>query len=387
MEKALKNSIARRAVVGVAVAAMAVTVAACGSSSSSPTDTNGSPAALTPVKLQLQWFTQGQFAGYFAAVDQGYYKKEGLDVQILEGGVDIVPQTVLAQNNADYAISWVPKALASREQGAAITDVAQIFQRSGTLQVSFKEKNITTAVDLKGKKVGNWGFGNEFEIFAGLTKAGLDPAKDVTLVGQQFDMQALLKGDIDAGEAMTYNEYAQVLEATNPKTGSLHTPDDFNVISWEKEGVGMLQDAIWANTDKLSDPAYQDQTVKFIKASLKGWAYCRDNPEKCRDLVVAKGSKLGASHQLWQVNEVNKLIWPAAAGAGLIDQTAWDQTVRLAQETKNAEGSTVLTKAPEGLAYTNDYVQKAIDQLKAENVDVTGSSFQPLTVTLNKGGA
>ena len=78
------------------------------------------------MKLQLQWFTQAQFAGYYAAVDQGYYKDEGLDVQILEGGVDIVPQTVLAQGNADYAISWVPKALASREQGAGITDVGQI---------------------------------------------------------------------------------------------------------------------------------------------------------------------------------------------------------------------------------------------------------------------
>lgn len=130
----------------------------------------------------------------------------------------------------------------------------------------------------------------------------------------------------------------------------------------------MLQDAIWANTEKLSDRAYQDQKVKFIKASLKGWAFCRDNAEKCRDLVVAKGSNLGASHQLWQVNEV----WPASSGAGLIDHTAWDQTVKLASGDKNAEGSTVLTKAPEGLAYTNDYV--------------TGSSFQPLTVTLNKGG-
>src|SRR6185312_705058 len=140
------------------------------------------------------WVTQGQFAGYFAAVDQGFYTKRGLDVTILEGGVDIVPQTVLAQGQADYAIAWVPKALASREQGAGITDVGQIFQRSGTLQVSFANKNIKSVADLKGKKVGNWGFGNEFEMFAGLTKGGLDPSKDVTLVQQQFDMQALLKG-------------------------------------------------------------------------------------------------------------------------------------------------------------------------------------------------
>ena len=130
------------------------------------------PGAPQKVTLQLQWFTQGQFAGYFAAVDQGFYAKQGLDVEIKEGGVDIVPQTVLAQGQADYAIAWVPKALASREQGAGITDVAQVFQRSGTYQVSFKDKGINGVADLRGKKVGNWGFGNEFELFAGMTGAG-----------------------------------------------------------------------------------------------------------------------------------------------------------------------------------------------------------------------
>ena len=141
--------------------------------------------------MQLQWVTQAQFAGYFAAKDQGFFKKHGLDVDILEGAVDIVPQTVLAQGNADFAIAWVPKALASREQGANITDIAQIFQRSGTLQISFKDKNITTATALKGKTVGNWGFGNEFELFAGMTKAGLNPGSDVKLVQQEFNMTAL----------------------------------------------------------------------------------------------------------------------------------------------------------------------------------------------------
>lgn len=384
----------RRVVAGFGVTVLAALgLAACGSTdtsatSSSPASGSASASgAAKPVKLQLQWFTQAQFAGYFAAVDQGFYKDVGLDVTILEGGVDIVPQTVLAQGQADYAIAWVPKALASREQGAGITDVAQVFQKSGTLQVSFKDKNITTAADLKGKKVGNWGFGNEYELFAGITKAGLDPGKDVTLVQQQFDMQALLKGDIDAAQAMTYNEYAQVLEADNPKTGKLYTADDFTVVDWNKEGTAMLQDAIWANTEKLQDAAYADQTVKFIEASIKGWAFCRDNAEKCRDIVVAKGSKLGKSHQLWQTNEVNKLIWPSPNGAGLIDKAAWDQTVSIAQTTKNAEGKTVLTKAPEGLAYTNEYVEKALANLKAAGVDVTGTSFKPLTVTLEKGGA
>jgi len=155
--------------------------------------------------LQLQWFTQAQFAGYFAAVDQGFYADQCLDVSILEGGVDIVPQQQLADGAVDFALSWVPKALASREAGADIVDIAQIFQRSGTLQVSFKDKGITSPADFAGKNIGNWGYGNEFEIFAALTKAGLDPAADVTLVQQQFDMAALLAGDIDAAEAMTYN--------------------------------------------------------------------------------------------------------------------------------------------------------------------------------------
>jgi NitT/TauT family transport system substrate-binding protein len=368
--------------------ASVLVLAACGTADQPATPApGGSGGAPTPVKLQLQWFYQAQFAGYIAAVDQGFYKEQGLDVQLLEGGVDIVPQTVLAQGKADYAVAWVPKALASREQGANITDVAQIFARSGTYQVAWKDSGITSAADFKGKKIGNWGFGNEFELFAGMTKAGLDPGKDVTLVQQQFDMQALLKKEIDAAQAMSYNEYAQLLEAKNPATGKLYTPDDFQIIDWKSEGTSMLQDAVWANTDKLNDPKYQQQTVKFLLGTIKGWAYCRDNPESCRDMVVAKGSKLGKSHQLWQANETNKLIWPNQAGIGVIDQTAWKQTVDISQTTKNQTGDSVLTKAPEGLAYTNDYINQAITQAKAAGIDVNGTAFQPKEVTLNAGGA
>jgi NitT/TauT family transport system substrate-binding protein len=358
---------------------------ACGTADE-PTTSSGTGGTKS-VKLQLQWFVQGQFAGYIAAADQGFYKEQGLDVEILEGGVDIVPQTVLAQGQADFAIAWVPKALASREQGAQITNIGQIFQRSGTYQVSFASSNIKSPADLKGKKVGNWGFGNEFELFAAMTKAGLDPGKDVTLVQQQFDMQGLLRHDIDAAQAMSYNEYAQLLEAKDPATGQLFQPSAFSVLDWQTVGTSMLQDAVWANTSKLSDPSYQDTAVKFLTASIKGWAYCRDNPEACRDLVVKRGSKLGASHQLWQVNEVNKLVWPAPAGAGMIDDAAWKATVDLSMTTKNADGQTVLTKAPEGLAYTNDYVSKALDALKQQGVDVNGASFAPKTVTLTAGGA
>ena len=379
------------------LAALSLIAGACGGSSDdsaeestdeSTEETTASTECteLTPVKLQLQWFVQAQFAGYFAAQDQGFYEDQCLDVEIVEGGVDIVPQTQLANGDVDFAISWVSKALASREAGANIVNIAQVFQRSGTLQVSFADAGITSIADFKGKKIGNWGFGNEFEIFAGLTKAGLDPAADVELVQQQFDMAGLLAGDIDAAEAMTYNEYAQVLEAVNPDTGELYQPEDFNVISYEEEGVGMLQDAIWADGSRLNDEGYRSTAVKFVAASLQGWAFCRDNVETCRDIVVSKGSKLGNSHQLWQMNEVNKLIWPAAEGAGFINAEAWDRTVQLSLEAKNLEGSTVLTAAPDAEAYTNDIVAEALILLGDLGIDVSGEGYAPIEVELLEGG-
>jgi NitT/TauT family transport system substrate-binding protein len=389
----VKRSNSKRVASLAAMLVATLGLAACSSSSkstSSGSSAGGSTAAAATVKvkLQLQWVNQAQFAGYIVAKEKGYYKDEGLDVTLLEAAPTTVPQDVLSKGDADFAIAWVPKALASREQGAKITDVAQVFQKSGTTQVSFKDKNITTAADLKGKKVGNWGYGNEYELFAGMTKAGLDPAKDVTLAQQAFNMQSLLDGSIDAAQAMKYNEYAQVLEAKNPKTGKLYTPDDFNVISWNTEGTAMLQDAVWADSTKLaSDTAYQATTVKLLTASFKGWIYCATHAEECRDIVVKSGSKLGASHQLWQMNEVNKLIWPSTNGIGIMDPTAYQQTVTIAKGTKNDKGATVLTKDPDSGAYTSTYAQKAVDALKAAGMDTTGANFKPITVTLNEGGS
>ncbi len=376
---------------GIAAVAVALSMIAACSDDDKKSDggSDGTTAAdcaeVTPVKLQLQWVTQAQFAGYYAAVDKGYYAAQCLDVTILEGAVDIVPQTVLANGEADFAVAWVPKALASREAGADIVDIAQVFQRSGTLQVSFADSGITSPADYAGKKIGNWGYGNEFEVFAAMTKAGIDPA-DVDNVAQQFDMVGLLAGDIDAAEAMTYNEYAQVLEAINPATGELYQPEDFNVISYEDEGVGMLQDAIWADGSRMSDAGYKDTAIKFVAASLQGWAFCRDNVDECASLVTAKGSQLGLTHQTWQMNEINKLIWPAADGVGYIQPESWDRTVQLAQETKNLEGSTVLTADPDEKAYTNEIIVAAHDLLKELGVDINGSGYAPTEVTLTEGG-
>ncbi|TFB75381.1 ABC transporter substrate-binding protein [Cryobacterium glaciale] len=380
----MKHRITWLGTVGAITAVGALVLSGCSTASDTPsTDAAGE---LTPITLQLQWVAQAQFAGYYAAVDQGFYEEEGLDVTIVEGGPDIVPQDVLAAGDVDYAISWVPKVLGSIEQGANITNVAQIFERSATTQISFKDKGIETAADLAGKNVGSWGFGNEWELFAGMQQADV-ALDDISLIQQAFDMNAFLSGDIDAAQAMTYNEYAQVLETVNEETGELYQPDELNVIDWNDEGTAMLQDAIWANADQLeSDEDYAANTVKFIKASIKGWIYAGTNPEEAAGIVTAAGSSLGQSHQLWMTNEVSKLIFPSTNGVGLIDDAAWANTVDIALNTKNETGATIITTEPPATAYSNEYVQQALDELEADGVDVMGADWTPTEVTLNEGG-
>src|SRR5215210_7583165 len=341
------------------LAALSVVLAAC---TATPA---GSSASKTAIKLQLQWFPQAQFAGYYAALDKGYYSDEGLDVTILPGAVDIVPATVVAGGKAEFGISWVPRMLAPRESGADVQVIGQVYQRSATTQIAFKATGISSVSDFKGKKIGSWGFGNEFELLAGMRKAGLDPDKDVTIVPQQFDMNAFVAGDIDAAQAMTYNEYAQVLEKINPATGKLFTADDLNVVNWETEGTSMLQDAIFTSESWLAKAGNEDIAVKFLKASFKGWMYCRDHVDECVQIVLKFDAKLPKGHQAWMLNEVNALIWPSPNGIGIMDQAAFDRTVQIAIESK------VLKAAPTGKAFRNDLAEKAIAALSGEDTKGT----------------
>jgi NitT/TauT family transport system substrate-binding protein len=330
----------RAAALGAGLLSAALVLSACTSGGSEDTGSGEEEASgeLTPVTLQLQWLPQGQFAGYYAAVDQGFFEEEGLDVEIIPSGGDIVPQDALVAGDVDYAIAWVPKALGSIEAGANITDIAQIFQRSGTLQVAWADSGIESVADFEGKRIGSWGFGNEWEIFASMAQQGLD-STTVSIITQDFNMNAFLEGDIDAAQAMTYNEYAQLLETVDPDTGELYQPEDFNIIDYNEAGGSMLQDAIWADTERLeSDTAYQETTVAFLKAVIKGWIYAAENPEEAADITIAAGSGWGLTHELWMVNETNKLIWPSPDGIGIIDEAAWDQTVEGALAAVNETG-------------------------------------------------
>jgi len=336
---------------------------------------------LTKVRLQLKWVAQAQFGGYFAAVKQGYYKAHGLDVEIKLGGPDIVPEQVVASGGAEFGIDWLPSLLNSREQGAKLVNIAQVFARSGMREVSFIDKNIKTAADLKGKNVGVWLGGNEFELFAALVKNKMDPQNpaDVTIVKQPFDMTLLLKGDVDAAAAMTYNEYAQVLESVNPKTGKQYQAEELNIIDFNVEGTAMLEDGVFSNADWLAKAGSDDVAVRFLAASYEGWAYCRDNAVDCANTVVSQGSALGAGHQIWQMNEINKLIWPNDKGIGIMDPAAFQQTADISLKYQ------VITKAPDKEAYRTDLAEKAL-KLLGDKFDANGKSYAALTVKVSEGG-
>jgi NitT/TauT family transport system substrate-binding protein len=282
----------------------------------------------------------------------------------------------------------VPKVLEARIGNPAsdLVNIAQIFQRSGTLSVSWADSAITDPCQYAGKKIGAWDFGNEYEVTAAATNCGLstglenggDPATQYQKVTQDFNMALLLNKEIDVAEAMIYNEYAQVLEATNPDTGALYQPSDFNVINYNDFKTAMLQDAIFSRAAWLAEDGNRDIAVRFVRAALKGWIYCRDQPADCVQYTTDSGSELGAGHQAWMMNEVNALIWPSAQGIGVLDSALWEQTVKVATDAK------IIKTAPTSDAYDTTIVADALASMA--DMDTTGATFQKGTVEVTPGG-
>ena len=363
------------------LAVLALVVAACGDGTGAD-DGGGDGAAcesVDDVRLQLQWVAQSQFAGYFVAKDLGFYEDACLNVEILEGAVEIVPQTVLASGGAEFGLAWVPKALVSRQQDADIVNIAQVFERSGTLMVAFADSGIDSVDDFAGRDVGNWGFGNEYELTAAIEQEGVE---NVNLVAQSFDMLALLQGDIDVAEAMIYNEYAQVLEAVNPDTGELYQPSDLNVIDFNDVGTAMLQDAVWVNQDWITAEGNEDIAQRFLEASFRGWIHCLDAFDECVDVVLDNGSTLGRSHQAWQLNEILGLIFPNDNGIGVMNQDLWDQTVEVAtSQIPELEGVDISDDA-----FRTDIAEAAVASLRDEGLDVEGDSYERREIVLEEGG-
>ncbi len=365
--------------VGIAALALAGAVWAAAGAGASPAQQ--AKAAKTKVTLQLKWVTQAQFAGYYAAKAKGYYSQAGLDVKIKVGGPDIIPEQVVAGGQAEFGLDWLPSLLSARDKGTKLVNIGQVFTRSGMTQLTWKDSGINTIAKMRGKKVGNWLGGNEFELFAALTRAGMDPSKNkgVTIVKQPFDMNLFMKRKIDSASAMTYNELAQVLETKNPKTGKLTKPGDLNVIKMENIGTGMLEDGIFTTEKWIGDKSHQATAKKFLAASFKGWIWCRDHASDCVNIVLKQGPTLLRGHQAWQMNEINALIWPAPKGIGIMDRAAFDRTAKIAKQFK------VIKKTPSG-AYRDDLAKAAVAQLKGQGVDVNGRSWKKAVVKVTPGG-
>jgi len=301
-------------------------------SASQPAPSSGTGAApassgeRVKVKLQLKWVPQAQFAGYYVAKEKGYYEEEGLEVEILPGGPDIVPEQQVASGVAQIGVDWVASLLAHQEQGLPLVEIAQIFQNSGLVLVSKKESGIVTGADLKSKRVGNWMGGNEFEILALFDKYGLDPNRDLQFIKQGFTMDQFLSGELDAASAMTYNEYLVVLDAGVPA-------EDLSVIDMNVEGVAMLEDNLFANRDWLAEN--KETAARFVRASIKGWKDAIADPEAAVDVVMAavEAGSTTRDHQLNMMKEVAKLVAPEGfdtAKIGDIDEAMFKQTADIA---------------------------------------------------------
>ena len=307
--------------------------------------------AADKLALQLQWVTQAQFAGYYVALDKGYYKDEGLDVTIKPGGPDIAPPQVLAGGGADLMLNWMPSALAAREKGLPLVNIAQPFKSSGLQLTCRKETGIKSPEDFRGKTIGVWFFGNEYPFLSWMSQLGIPTDggdNGVTVLKQGFNVDPLLQKQADCISTMTYNEYWQVIDAGI-------SPDELVVFKYQDQGVSTLEDGIYVLEDRLADAAFQDQLVRFVRASMKGWKWAEANPNDAADIVLdndASGAQT-EKHQRRMMGEIAKLT---AGSNGSLDTADFDRTVATLLK---GGSDPVITKAPEG-AWTHMITDKAL---------------------------
>ncbi len=301
--------------------------------------------------LQLKWVTQAQFAGYYVALEKGFYEEEGLDVTIKPGGPDIAPTQVLAGGGADVVIDWMPSALAAREKGLPLVNIAQPFKRSGMMLTCRADTGIKSPADFPGKTLGVWFFGNEYPFLSWMSQLGIptDGSEGgVTVLKQGFNVDPLLQGQADCISTMTYNEYWQVIDAGI-------APEDLVTFKYEDQGVATLEDGLYVLEDRLSDPAFEDQLVRFVRASMKGWKWAEENPDEAA-MIVLEYDETGAQtekHQKRMMGEIAKLT---AGSDGTLDPADYQRTVDILL----AGGSDpVITKEPEG-AWTHAITDKAL---------------------------
>ena len=311
----------------------------------------GAANAADDVTLQLKWVTQAQFAGYYVALDKGFYKDEGLNVTIKPGGPDVAPTQVIAGGGADVMVDWMPAALAAREKGLPLVNIAQPFKSSGMMLTCRNDSGVTATEDFKGHTLGVWFFGNEYPFLSWMSTLGIPTdggPEGVTVLKQGFNVDPLLQKQAACISTMTYNEYWQVIDAGL-------TPEDLTVFKYQDEGVATLEDGLYVLEDRLSDPAFVETMAKFVRASMKGWKWAEEHPDEAA-MIVLENDETGAqteAHQKRMMSEIAKLT---AGSDGTLDPADYERTVK----TLLAAGSDpVITKEPEG-AWTHAVTDKAL---------------------------
>ncbi|GGD27362.1 ABC transporter substrate-binding protein [Aureimonas glaciei] len=299
----------------------------------------GAAFAADPLTLQLKWVAQAQFAGYFVAKEKGFYDEAGLDVTIKPGGPDVAPAQVLAGGGADVIIDWMPSALAAREKGLPLVNIAQPFAKSGLMLTCRKETGIASPADFKGKTLGVWFSGNEYPFLSWMSKLGLKTdggPEGVTVIKQGFNVDPLIQKQADCISTMTYNEYGQVLDAGLK-------PEDLVVFKYEEQGVATLEDGLYTLESTLKDPANVDRLARFVGASMKGWQYAGEHPDEAAEIVIDNDTT-GAQtleHQTFMMGEIAKLLGTSAT----LDTAAAENTVAVLL---GGGSDPVITKKPEG---------------------------------------
>jgi NitT/TauT family transport system substrate-binding protein len=324
----------KRFLIGAALAALAV-----------------GAAQAEEVKLQLKWVTQAQFAGYYVAKDKGFYEQEGLEVDVMPGGPDISPTQVMAGGGADVTVDWMPSALAAREKGLALVNIAQPFKRSGMMLTCLKESGITAPEDFRGKTLGVWFGGNEYPFLSWMATLKIPTdgsAGGVTVLKQGFNVDPLLQKQAACISTMTYNEYWQVIDAGIK-------PEELVTFKYEDEGVATLEDGLYVMQDKLKDPAFVAKMEKFVRASMKGWKYAEQHPEEAAQIVI-DNDETGAQTLAVQTRMMGEIAKLTAGSTGALDPSDYDRTVKVLL---GGGSDPVISKAPEG-AYTLEITDKAL---------------------------
>ncbi|EBA07183.1 ABC transporter substrate-binding protein [Sagittula stellata] len=308
--------------------------------------------AADDVTLQLKWVTQAQFAGYYVALENGYYEDADLNVTILPGGPDIAPTQVIAGGGADVIVEWMPAALAARENGLPLVNIAQPFKSSGMMLTCWGDVGIEEPADLADRTLGVWFFGNEYPFLSWMSQLGIKTdgkaEGSVEVLKQGFNVDPLLQRQADCISTMTYNEYGQVLDAGVSE-------DELITFKYQDQGVATMEDGLYVLEDNLSDEAFVDKMARFVSASMQGWKWAEENPKEAA-MIVLDYDETGAQteeHQIRMMGEVAKLT---SGSNGALDEADYQRTV----DTLLAGGSDpVITKAPEG-AWTHAVSDKAL---------------------------